>query len=332
MSELLDWLATREGAPLDTLRDEISRWLADSDRVLVRGRWYGDDVEEAYACLSLPLTKLGIPPFSMGEFERRHAWVKAQVADEEERRRHQIGFAATYANAHLEGPRRFHCLGVTLEIAPDEPVWVLVEQVELDALAAVAGPLRKLEAHYSGQDRAPQDIHVVAESAASAELLANEAIAQLDLNWSPTPTVTMEEVSIEEADVEVDVRASTIPPATAELLANEAIAEHRYEDALTLLSRVSEEGDFGLLVRLKRIRVLIHADKMSDAARLWSETVKEWLQEDRRVWHTHWRTLVELYGELGLTEEHPRLAAVRLLARPTKRVSHRGPVVPRSEN
>ena len=109
---------------------------------------------------------------------------------------------------------------------------------------------------------------------------------------------------------------SMLAPHTAERLADEAILTGRYDEALLYLSRVSEDGDFGLLTRLKRIGIFVSAKRTDEGRVLWSQTADEWLHGNRRVWDTQWTKLLELHTLLGMPKNDSRLDRIRAWSSP----------------
>lgn len=180
MSDILEWLDTNRARPRDALARAFGEWLLRSDRPLASGWWHAGDVDEAFAWATERLTALGVEPVPRTTFEAWQRAIDRHTDDEEERRRHQLGHVATYANARLAGGRRFHCLGDKVSWERDEPAWVLLDDREHEALCPLAGPPPDLEAAYSGRDREPEALpkpsldpsrvppHVAAELAEAA--------------------------------------------------------------------------------------------------------------------------------------------------------------------
>lgn len=181
VGDLLDLLARLGGRPPESVLAQLRPWLA-RERALARGWWHASDLEAAHATLSQRVTALGVAPFELDELEERQRWIEEQTDDEEEQRRHQLGFAATWANARLTDDRRFVCLGPNASWESEEPPWVLLDPSEHEALLALTGPAPALEAAYSGKTDPPREVRGPAGHAArvapfEAERLADAAIA-----------------------------------------------------------------------------------------------------------------------------------------------------------
>src|SRR5689334_6464218 len=111
MSDLLEWLDAHAHLPRESLIRELGCWLGKSSRVLADEWWHANDLDSAFAWAVRRLSELSIEAVSMEAFDARHEAVSQHVEDEEEQRRHQLGFVATHANARLRDGRRFYCLG-----------------------------------------------------------------------------------------------------------------------------------------------------------------------------------------------------------------------------
>jgi tetratricopeptide (TPR) repeat protein len=181
MSDLLDELAGFEGRRPDAVLAGIRPRL-ERERALALGWWHAADLDAAHATLSERLAALGLVPFALEELAERQRWIEAQTDDEEEQRRHQLGFAATYANARFGDERRFVCLGPDASWESGEPAWVLLNPRELEALRVLGGPPPALEAAYSGRTEPPAEFRGPAGRASplgpnEAHRLADAAIA-----------------------------------------------------------------------------------------------------------------------------------------------------------
>ncbi|NUP13328.1 MAG: hypothetical protein HOW73_45400 [Polyangiaceae bacterium] len=124
------------------------------------GWWHAGDVESAIDGLRASLEELGLEEDGV---EEALASGSSDVGDEDEDelRRHQIGWVVRVTNAKLEArsdPRRLYAFDErTCGAETDEPAWMLLAKEERDALvdAAVLVPLGPgtLEEAYDPSDR-----------------------------------------------------------------------------------------------------------------------------------------------------------------------------------
>lgn len=234
-------------------------------RQFVLGWWHAGDIDSATETLVESLAELGVSEFPA---ERFAAWSQAAdplFDDEEDMRRHQMGFAAVVANEALArggDPRRVRALGRVLEWESDEPAWLVLTPEEHAALVAIAGPPRALERIYDG-------------------------IEALDAVQPPQPAP----VDVEE-----------LLPGEARERAEAAFREGRYEEALRFL-RVFARDKVDLLGALLRLDILRCAGQEDEARAVWAATADLWLGGGIRVWDTQWRRLIELHAKLGLPED-----------------------------
>jgi hypothetical protein len=182
MTDLLEWMAATPGADAAAVRQRLRDWLSRSARPLADQWWHAGDLDEAYAWAVRRLGEVGVAPPSEEAFVARHAFIAEHVEDEEEQRRHQLGFVAAHANARLEGSR-FHCLGMDLSWEAEEPPWVLLTDEEHRRVAGLSGPTPALEASYGAGElpspgaAAPSELPV---SPTRARMKAQEAFAKGD--------------------------------------------------------------------------------------------------------------------------------------------------------
>jgi hypothetical protein len=231
MSDLLDWLDANSGALRETLLGSLRERL--HSRALVDEWWHAGDVETAYEFAARRLAELRLNPPTAEEFTERHEFVQAHVEDEEQERRHQIGFVATQANAQLRDGPRFHCLGPELAWENEEPPWVLLDDEEYARLLAIGGPPPSLESAYSGRTAAPRelgprgpDLSLIAPH--TAELKANEALSK----GRPEEALLYLAKASEEGDSGLLVRLQRIDVLRM---------VHRQEEARALWSQTADE-------------------------------------------------------------------------------------------
>ncbi len=179
MTDLLEWLGARPRR-----LDEVSDWLGKSSRLLTDAWWHASDLECAHEIVEERLEALGVDLPRWSDFDERHDEVARRVEDEDQQRRHQLGFVAVHANARMQDGRRFYCLGAALLREAGEPLWALLSEEEHRQLLALAGPPGALEAPYSGATSLPAEIRPVLDLALMppfvARRRADEAFARGD--------------------------------------------------------------------------------------------------------------------------------------------------------
>jgi hypothetical protein len=149
MTDVLEWLAAHANDDPQRRLHRLGEWLGRSSRPLATDWWHANDLEAAYEWAARRLGELCIDPPDRDAFEARHELVAAHVRDEEEARRHQLGFVAVHANAGLDDRQRFYCLGMSASWETGEPPWILATEPEYAALRELTGAPPALEADYA---------------------------------------------------------------------------------------------------------------------------------------------------------------------------------------
>ena len=277
MTDLLDWLARSESeGRLAECQHDLGEWLGRSSRVLADGWWHACDVALAYELSVERAHALGIDPPTEQAFVARHELAEKTTDDEEELRRHQLGFLAVHVNARRKDDQLFHCCGPDLSWESEEPPWVLLNGEEHRRLLSIAGPPTGIEAAYSGKTSLPNLVDVEDDRAGEAVRMA---------------------------------------PATAQLKAKTLLNEGKLKEALLYFPAASAGGEHGLLARLDHIETLRRLSKTEEARALWNVTADEWIGGSKRIWNTQWKTLLALHKKLRLPDTDPRLASMREKAR-----------------
>lgn len=254
--------------PLDGVPPSLERALRT--RQLIVGWWHAGDVESAIDVLTESLSGIGVADFPR---ERFTAWVEQAAGgiEEDDLRRHQIGFAATFANGELAragDTRRVRALGRVLEWETGEPAWLVLGSDEHAALIVLAGAPRALERRYDGR-------------------------ADLAALGPPAP-------------VPLDV--SELSASEARDRARDAARRSAWQEALPLL-RVMEGQQLDLLGELLRLEILRGAGHADEARAAWVATADRWLS-GTQVWRSQWQRLIALHAELMLPDDS-RLARVK---------------------
>lgn len=271
-SDLLDALRASgllpPRGPLDRVPPALDRALRSRETIV--GWWHADDIGSAIDVLAESLSGIGVAGFPRERFE---AWVDQAGGgiEEDDLRRHQIGFAATFASGELAragDARRVRAMGRVLERELGEPAWFVLDPDEHAALIVLAGPPRALERRYDGRD-------------------------DLDALSPPAP---------------VPLELTELSPSEAWERARDAARRSAWDEALPLL-RVMEGQKLDLLGELLRLEILRGAGHTEEACAAWVATADGWLA-GTQVWRSQWRRLIALHTALKLPDDG-RLARVK---------------------
>jgi hypothetical protein len=247
--DLLGWLRARAGRAPDTVRGELSALLGASDRQLITAWWHPDDVDEATSIVRHALGAHGVEldePMFAAHFEA----VPSDL-EEDDRRRHQLGFVAWSLNrawAATGTDRRAHCFGWDLAWETGEPPWVWLTAPEVRALGSLASTPPVLERAYLTEGLLPTPVRPA-----------------LDL--------------------------AQIAPYEARRRAEEAFTAGKYEEALAYLPRAKADGSHGLLAEVRHVDVLRALAREGEARELVAHLAADWLSGRRPVWDTQWQQL-----------------------------------------